>query len=43
MLCLEVWKEKRVEGKGGKQSRGEGNDYPFPLFDVLKFKQGGGE
>jgi hypothetical protein len=36
MLCLKVWRERRVEGKKGKKRRGEGNDYPFPLFGCFK-------
>jgi hypothetical protein len=33
MLCLEVWREMRVDGKGGRRvygTRGEENNYPFP-------------
>ena len=25
MLCLEVWRERRVEGNRGEESRGEGS------------------
>jgi hypothetical protein len=35
MLCLEVWKERSVDEEG-KESRGEGNDYLFPLFGCFK-------
>ena len=43
MVCLEVWREKRVEGRGGgKERRGEereGEWLPLPLvLDVLKIK-----
>ena len=34
LVCLEVWRGRRVEGKGGR--RGQGNDYPFPLFGCFK-------
>ena len=33
MLCLEVWRERRVEGR-----RIEGNDYLPPCLDVSKIK-----
>ena len=36
MVCLEAWRGKRVEGKGGKERRGKGNGYPFPLFGCFK-------
>ena len=36
MLCLEVWRERRVEWKGVKGRRGEGNGYPFLLFGCFK-------
>ncbi len=45
MLCLEVWRERRVEEKEGKESigeerRGEGRGMviPSPCLDVLKNK-----
>jgi hypothetical protein len=40
MVCLEVWRGRRVEGKGGRSGegrRGKGNGYPFPLFGCFKF------
>ena len=40
-LSLEVWRERRVEGKGGKGSGGEWLP-PFPWLDVLKIKYGEG-
>ncbi len=36
MLCLEVWRKKRVEGKGGKERRGM--VIPSPCLDVLKIR-----
>ena len=33
MLCLEVWRERRVEGR-----RVKGNDYPPLYLDVFKIK-----
>ena len=34
------WRERGVEGMGGKYRRGEGNGYPFPCLDVLQIKRG---
>jgi hypothetical protein len=36
IVCLEVWRGKRVEGKGGR--RGKGMATPSPCLDVLKIK-----
>ena len=41
MLCLEVLRERRVEGSRGKDSNGEkstGNGYPLLYLDVFKIK-----
>jgi hypothetical protein len=35
MLCLEVWKERRVKRV---KERYERNGYSSPFFDVLKIK-----
>ena len=40
MVCLEVWKVKRLKGKAGKERRGTGNGYPFPLFRCFKNEVG---
>ena len=39
MLCLEVWRERRVEGSRGDESSGEGNGYPPPCLDDFKIKE----
>jgi hypothetical protein len=37
-MCLEVWRERRVEGKWGKERRGEereGEWLPLPLVRIF--------
>ena len=46
MLCLEGWRERRVErsrGEGVVGRRVEENGYSPPCLDVFKIKQGRGE
>ena len=40
MLRLEVWRERRVEEKGGKERGGKGRGMvtTFPCLDILKIK-----
>ena len=38
MLCLEVWKEGRVEGRKVVGKRVERNGYPLPYLDVFKIR-----
>ena len=38
MLCLKVWRERRVEGRRVVGKKVEGNGYPSPYLDVLKIK-----
>ena len=41
MLCLEVWRERRVEGRREEESSGEesrGDGYPPSFLDVFKIK-----
>jgi hypothetical protein len=40
MLCLEVWRERRVKGKDGKERGGEGrrvkgNGYPLSIIWII--------
>lgn len=35
------WRERGVEGMGGKKRRGEGNGYPFPCWMFYKLRGGG--
>ena len=38
MLCLEVWRERRIEGSRVVERRIEGKSYPPPCLDVFKIK-----
>ena len=38
MLCLEVLRERRVEGRRVMERRVEGNGYPPSCLDVFKIK-----
>ena len=38
MLCLEVWRERRVNVRRVVGKIIEENDYPPPCLDVFKFK-----
>ena len=38
MLCLEVLRERRLEGRRAVEKSIEGNDYPPPYLDVFKIK-----
>ena len=45
MLCLEVWRERRVEGSRREENSEEeskGNGYPPPYLDFLKLSKGEG-
>ena len=44
MVCLEVWRERRVEESKERRVMGrrvEENGYPLSRLDVFKIKQGG--
>ena len=43
MLCLKVWRERRIEGRRVVGRRVEGNCYPPPYLDVFKIKERRGE